>query len=186
MKVERYLLMKLFAKTLALTAAVVTLGTAAQTAQAQGGRGGGTPEEMRQRMMERYKEQFAVKDEAEWKVIEPKIAKVIEARTATTQGRGGFGFGGGNRQRGGGDNAAGGGERPNRGGGGFGTPSPEVEALQKAIEAKAPADEIKTKLAKVREARKAAEAKLDAAQEDLKKVLSVNQEAVAVMAGLLK
>jgi hypothetical protein len=72
-------------------------------------------------------------------------------------------------------------------GGGFGgEPSPEVEDLRKAIEAKAPAAEIKAKLAKVREVRKANEAKLEAAQEDLRKILSVQQEAVAVMAGLLK
>ncbi len=50
----------------------------------------------------------------------------------------------------------------------------------------APAAEIKAKLAKVREVRKANEAKLEAAQEDLRKILSVQQEAVAVMTGLLK
>ena len=100
------------------------------------------------------------------------------------------GFGGRRGGPGGGDGDRA--ERGNRGGGegrrgGFGgEPSPEVADLQKAIEAKASADEIKTKLAKVREARKANEAKLEAAQEDLKKVLSVRQEAVAVMMGLVK
>jgi hypothetical protein len=58
--------------------------------------------------------------------------------------------------------------------------------LQKAIESKAPADELKAKLAKLREARKEKEAALEKAQEDLRKVLSVRQEAAAVLAGLLK
>jgi hypothetical protein len=57
--------------------------------------------------------------------------------------------------------------------------------LQKAIDAKAPGDEIKTKLAAYRTARKQKEATLETARQDLKKVLSVRQEAVAVMMGLL-
>ena len=82
------------------------------------------------------------------------------------------------RPGGGGGRGGGGGER--------GNPGPEAEALQKAIEAKAPADELKSKLAKLREARKVKEANLEKAQEDLRKVLSVRQEAAAVLAGLLK
>ena len=67
-----------------------------------------------------------------------------------------------------------------------GTPNPEVESLQKAIEAKAPADELKAKLAKVRDARKQKEANLAKAQDELRKVLSVRQEASAVLMGLLQ
>jgi hypothetical protein len=182
--------MKNWLRNMALAAAVIGCCNTATLAQ-DGQRP--DPEQFRQRMAERMREQFGVTDDAEWKIIEGKIQKVTEARRAV--GGGGFaamgGFGG---RRGGGD-----GDRPRgdrgggegrRGGGGFGgfggEPSPEVADLQKAIESKASADEIKTKLAKVREARKANEAKLEAAQEDLKKVLSVRQEAVAVMMGLLK
>ena len=180
--------MKNWFKNMALATAVIGCCSTATLAQ-DGNRP--DPEEFRQRMAERMKEQFGVTDEAEWKIIEGKIQKVTEARRAV--GGGGFaamgGFGGGRRGGPGGDGDRA--ERGNRGGGegrrGFGgEPSPEVEELRKAIEAKASADEIKTKLAKVREARKANEAKLEAAQEDLKKVLSVRQEAVAVMMGLLK
>ncbi len=64
--------------------------------------------------------------------------------------------------------------------------NPDLDALQKAIEAKASPDEIKAKLARVRDARKEKEAKLEKAQESLKEVLSVNQEALAVTMGLLK
>ena len=149
-------------------------------------------------MAERLREQFGVADDAEWKVIEPKIQKVNEARRAVGGGFGGgmaFGRRGGPGGPGGGDGdraeRADRGERGDRGGrggrfgGGF-EASPEVAELRKAIEAKAPADEIKAKLAKVREVRKANEAKLEAAQEDLRKVLTVRQEAVAVTMGLLK
>ena len=45
---------------------------------------------------------------------------------------------------------------------------------------------MKAKLTKFREARKDKEAKLAKAQEDLKKVLSVKQEAAAVLMGLLQ
>lgn len=178
---------------MAVVAALTCCATAvqAQDAQQRPGRGGGEgrnfdPEEMRQRMMERTREQFAVTDDAEWKIIEGKIQKVNEARRATGTGfGGGMAFGG---RRGGGEAGAGG--AGGAGGGGRrgfgGEPSPEVEELRKAVDAKAPADEIKAKLAKVREARKANEAKLEAAQEDLRKILTVRQEAVAVMMGLLK
>ena len=67
----------------------------------------------------------------------------------------------------------------------MGQRSPEAQALRTALEANASADEIKAKLTKLREARKANEAKLEAAREELRKVLSVKQEAVAVLAGLL-
>lgn len=149
------------------------------------------PAEMRQRMMDRMREQFGVTDDAEWKIIAAKIEKVNETRRLAA---GGMGFGGmgalGGRRGGGpggdGGQATAGAGAGNRRGGFGGEPSAEVEDLRKAIEAKAPANEIKAKLAKVREVRKANEAKLETAQEDLRKVLDVRQEAVAVMSGLLK
>lgn len=143
----------------------------------QGGPGGGNfdPAQMRQRMMERMREQFGVKDDAEWKLISERIEKVNDARRETA-GRGmGMMFGGGR----------GGGQGGGRGGFG-GEPSPEQDALQKAIESNAPAEEIKTKLAKYRASQKDKEAKLAKAQDDLRQVLSVKQEATAVLMGLLK
>jgi hypothetical protein len=154
-------------------------------------RGNFDPEQFRQRMMERYREALEVKGDDEWKVIAPRIEKVSEARREVGTGfggPGGFGRGGGRRggdgndQGGAGGGAGGGGNRARFGG----EPNPDAEALQKAIEAKAPADEIKAKLAKYRESRKAKEAKLAQAQDELRKVLSVRQEASAVLAGLLQ
>ena len=150
------------------------------------GRGNFDPEQARQRMMERYKEQLGVTDDAEWKLISERIEKVTTARREVGFGGGG-GFGRGGRGGPGGPGGGPGGDQAAAARRAFGgEPSPEAEALQKAIDAKAPADELKAKLAKLREARKAKEAKLETAQEELRKVLSVRQEAAAVLAGLLK
>ena len=143
-----------------------------------GGQGQGNfdPAEFQQRMMERTKETLEITDEAEWKAIEPLVAKVMEARRdQITANFRGFGRGG----RGGGDN-----DRGPRGGM-FGTPSPEAEALQKAIDAKASTSEIKAALAKYDAARKAKLAALEKAQAELRKVLTPRQEAIAAMNGLL-
>ena len=143
-----------------------------------GGPGNFDPAEFQQRMMERTKETLEITDEAEWKAIEPLVAKVMDARREQiTANFRGFGRGG----RGGGDNN----DRGGRGGGFFGTPSPEAEALQKAIDAKAANSEIKAALAKYEAARKAKLAALEKAQAELRKVLTPRQEAIAAMNGLL-
>ena len=64
--------------------------------------------------------------------------------------------------------------------------SPEFEALRKAIESKAPAAELKAKLAQWREVRKQREADAEKAQTELRQLLSTRQEAIAVTLGLLK
>lgn len=141
-----------------------------------GGPGNFDPEEMRRRMMDRYREQLGVKDDDEWKLISSRIEKVSDARREIGfRGMGFGGFGG----RGGGPGGGGG----RRGGG---ESAPEAESLQKAVDANASADEIKTKLAAYRTAQKDKEAKLEKAQDELRKVLSVKQEAAAVLMGLLK
>ena len=153
--------------------------------QERPGRGNFDPEQMRQRMMERYREQLEIKSDDEWKIIEERVVKVNEARRDAGSGRGGFAMMRPNR---GGGDGQGGGQGGNRGGGpgGFGGPQlPEAEDLQKAIDAKASADDIKAKLNKYREARKAKQANLTKAQDELRKVLSVRQEATAVLMGLL-
>jgi len=63
--------------------------------------------------------------------------------------------------------------------------SPEVEALRKAIESKASKEELKTRIAAVQAARARNQAALAKAQQELKQVLSVQQEAVATSMGLL-
>src|SRR5262249_36513521 len=134
-------------------AAALMLGTPSASAQRQGGRGNFDPEQMRQRMMERYREAFDVKSDDEWKVIETRITKVMDAQRDLRSG-GGFGRAFGRR---GGDNGGGPGGAGGAGGGGDnprpprnpfgGEPSAEAESLQKAIDAKASNEEIKSKLA---------------------------------------
>lgn len=185
--------MKKFKFLLALAGCLSLLALSTSTASAQrngggGGRGGNfDPAAMRQRQLEGIKTAMDVTDDAEWKVLETAIGKVLDAQQEARSGRGGFG-GRQNRNRGGNQDAAAGGNPPPAGGTrrGGGTPDPDVEALQAAIDAKAPADEIKAKLGKVRDSAKAKEAKLATAQTDLQKLLSARQEAVAVIYGLLK
>ena len=116
--------MKQLKKVLALAAMAAALGFSNANVSAQGF----DPEQMRQRMMERYREQLEVKSDDEWKVISPMVEKVTTARrNVMAFGGGGFGgFGGrGGRDRGG-DNNQGGGER--RRGGFFGEPPAEATA----------------------------------------------------------
>jgi hypothetical protein len=155
--------------------------------QDNGGRRGFDParaQEFQQRMMDSLKDELEVKDD-EWSALQPLIQKVMDARRAVDSERiRGFfrgGRGGGGDNNGGGDN---GGRR--RGGfGGMTEPSPEAEALQKAIESKASNSEMKAALAKYQEARKAKQADLETAQANLKKVLTVRQEAILTSRGLL-
>ncbi len=184
--------MKKLNQLLALASVAVALGLSNgqlaaqdQPQQQRPGRGNFDPEQMRQRMMERVREQLEVKSDDEWKVISERVEKVNQARREVGGGGfGGMGFGRGGG--GGGGDQPGGGDQARRPRGPGGEPSPEAEALQKAIEAKASAEEIKTKLAKYREARKEKEARLEQAQDELRKVLTVRQEAAAVLAGFLK
>jgi len=165
---------------LALAAVTVMVCFFAQTSSAQGNF---DPAQFRERQMERYRERIEVKSDEDWKKLEPIIGKVMDAQREARMGAGFGGFGGrGGRGGGGGDGNANQGGNRNRGG----QSSPEVTDLQKALDDKAPAEEVKAKLAKVREARKAKEAALDKAQEELRKALSPRQEAGAVLVGLLR
>lgn len=150
----------------------------------RGGFGNFDPAQMQQRMMERYKEELEVTDDAEWKVIEPRIQKVMEARMAAMSGMGRGMFGGPMRPPGGDNAQPPGGQQPQRRGM-FGQPSPEAEALEKAIEGKASNAELKNAIEKYTAVRKAKQAELEAAQAELRKVLSVRQEAIATVRGLL-
>lgn len=175
-------LAKLFSLATLASTLIAAPATLAQQGppQDRGGRGNFDPEQMRARMIERYREQLEITSDDEWKVIEARVNKVMEARRNSMTGRGGMGF---MAPRGGNDGQQNrGGNRGNRG---FGGSSPEAEDLQAALEAKASSDEIKTKLAKLRDAKKAQQAALAKAQDDLRQVLSVRQEAAAVLMGLL-
>jgi hypothetical protein len=123
-------------------------------------------------MLDRIQERLGFTNDTEWAAVEPLVQKVLDAR----RDLGPAGFGG---FRGGGNNDQGGNRR------GFGQPNPDAEALQKAIDDKVPATQLKAAVEKYRASRKDKEAKLTAAQENLRKVLTQRQEAQAILLGLM-
>jgi hypothetical protein len=165
---------------LAIAAAVMVVGSFSSISSFA--QGNFDPAQFRQRQLENYRERLDVKSDADWEKVEGLISKVMDAQRDTRMGMG-FGFGGRNNRRGGTDGEQAGNNNRNRFGG---QPSPELEGLEKAIDAKASNPDLKAKLAQFREARQAKEAALAKAQEDLRKSLTPRQEASAVLAGLLK
>jgi len=178
-------------------ATLVGLGAGSVLAQnnGNGGQGGGgrgqwrnmDPAQRQQMMMDGIKSDLEITDDSEWNAIQPLVKKVMDAQQAVVgeRMRGFFG-----RQQGGGDNGGGGGDQggQRRGGGPggmFGQPSPEAEALQRAVDSKASSAETKAALAKLVDARKTSQASLETAQADLRKVLTVRQEAILTLRGLL-
>jgi hypothetical protein len=121
-------------------------------------------------MMDNYRQTLEMTNDTDWNAVQPLVQKVADAQMAARSG----GRGGG--RRGGGQG----------GGGNGGTPNPERDALQKAIDDSAPAGQIKDLLAKYQASQKDKQAKLTAAQADLRKVLTVRQEAQATLGGLLQ
>lgn len=200
---------------------VITIGVAASTLAlvigglclAQPGPGGDRgnfdPTQMRQRMMERWKQQLGADDEA-WKVIEPRLTKVMELnRDTMSMGRGMFGAPGlrggmmggpggpggpggaeGNQQRGQrGQQNRQQGDRPR-----FpGMENREPSAVEKATDTlsttledqSASPETIKTQLNALRQAREKAKQDLAAAQQDLRQILTLRQEALLVVNGML-
>lgn len=152
-----------------------------------GERGNFNPAEMQARMLTQLRERLEVTDDEEWKVISDRIAKVAELRRSAPGAGGGIGafMGRGGPGGPGGGTAGGGGDTSGRGRGTRTGGSSEMSALASALRDKLPDAEIKSRLDRVRELRKENELKLTKAQEELRLVLSVRQEATAVMFGLL-
>lgn len=163
--------------------AAAALAASAQTPGEARKRGGGddggrravSPQDLQARMLAGLRERFGVESDEEWAVISARILKINELRRgAGGPGAGAFAARGGAP---GGDASRG---RPTRA-----PSSPELGALQAAVRDRLPEAEIKARLAQLRETRKANEAKLAKAQEDLRAVLTVQQEALAVLFGLI-
>jgi hypothetical protein len=133
-------------------------------------------------MNERLKASLKVTDD-EWAAIQPLIEKVQAKQRDAMGGRfGGFGRGpGGPGGPGGAGGGGGGGDQPARPG------AAESDALRKALESESTSsDDLKAKLNAVREQRKKSASELASAREDLRKVLTVRQEAALVAAGILE
>jgi hypothetical protein len=184
MKVNRMLMVCGMAAALCLSATSLLAqdtggdaGGQGRRGRGNGGPGGGNfdPAQFQQRMMEGVRDRLGFTNDTDWNAVQPLVQKVMDAQRETRQG-GGFGA---FRQRRGGDNNDQGGQRRGP------EPSPEAEALQKAIDSNAPSAQIKAALEKYRASRKDKEAKLATAQDDLRKVLTTKQEAQAVLLSLL-
>ncbi len=134
---------------------------------------------MQQRMLDRVQDELGFTNDTDWDAVKPLVQKVMDARRDVGFGGAARMFGG--RNRGGGQ----GGQTVAGRGGMFGQTSPEQDALQKAIDDNAPSAQIKDLLAKYKASQKAKQAKLEAAQADLKAVLSAKQEAQAYLLGLV-
>jgi hypothetical protein len=180
--------MNVLKKSIVLGGCVAVLTLSAGNHLMAQGRGNFDPAQMRQDRIDALHEQLEITNDTEWKAIEPLVGKVFDAQRDVLAMRIGGAFGG-NRQRrnrNADDNGNGNGDQPQRQRRNpFGEPSAAMTALREAIAAKAPASELKTKLAAVRAEAKEKEAKLNAAQDDLRGVLSSRQEAIAVANGLL-
>jgi hypothetical protein len=179
-------------KSLAMAGTALVICTAAPTAWAQnegGGGGGGRrgnfdPAEFQQRMMENVRDHLSITNDDEWKIVEARVQKVMEARRDA--GPPGLGRMFGRRGPGGPGGDNGNADRPRRGGGFFGgPPMPELEALNNAVDNKAPTEQVKAAMERYRAARKAKEAALEKAQADLRQILTVKQEAAALSMGLV-
>ena len=135
-----------------------------------GRRGGGgrfNPQEMRPRFMDRIKENLAPTTE-EWQAIEPLLTAVMEKQRQLRSAQMGGMFGGRGGDRGGNQTPA------------------EIQSLRDALDKKeTPAPDIQAKLKSLRDLRKSQDAELQKAREELRKVLSVRQEAQLVLSGIL-
>jgi len=158
--------------------------------------GGFDPAEFQKRMEEQVRKNLDITNNEDWSAIQPLIQNVMDARRQAREGGmgpggfGGFGgpppgFGGpGSPPPDGGPPSDGG---PGGPGGAFGPrASAERQALQKAVQEKAPVAQVKDALAQYRAARREKQSQFEAAQANLKTVLTPRQEAGAVLMGLLE
>lgn len=148
-----------------------------------GGGGGGVwdPKKMMQqfneRALENVRDGLGFTDDAEWSAVRPLVENLIELQQkneqAAQQLRSRRFFGANNPFM------------KNFGAAFKAQESPEQTALQQAVDDNAPAAQVRDAIAKFRAAQKEQQAKLEAAQANLRKVLTAKQEAQAILLGLL-
>jgi hypothetical protein len=154
-----------------------------------GGRGNRDPAEMRLRMESRLKELLGATDQ-EWAVLQPKVEKLMDAQRRQMAGRGtgmALLFRPDRGDRGGNNNNGdrGGNRRPDR----PDENSPvavRTRELQEALRDNATPDVLKAKLAALREARTKAHDEYAKAQQELRELLTLKQEATMIMLGMLE
>ena len=152
------------------------------------------PQRMRQMMDQRMKEMFGATDQ-EWTILGPRVTKVQELSREVGGGgggRGGMMFGPMGR-RGGPQGGPQGDQQGDRQGGRQGMPAREQTEVEKASEqlrtllenTSASPEQIKSQLIVLRSAKEKAKQQLAVAQKDLRQVITLRQEALCVMMGML-
>ena len=115
---------------------------------------------MRLLLLDTLRQELEITDDQEWSVIGDQLDKVFDAATRVDGGL--VALLGGNTN-----------------------PSSEEEALRHAIESNAPTAQLKAAITRVMDSRKLKLAKLKKAQDDLRHLLTIRQEAVACSLGIL-
>lgn len=156
-----------------------------------GGRGNRDPAEMRQRMESRLKELLGASDQ-EWAVLQPKVEKLFDAQRQQMAGRGtGMALlfrpdrgdrGNGNNGNDRGGNRGGRPDRPDENS----AVAVRTRELQEALRDNATPDVLKAKLAALRDARTKARDEYAKAQQELRELLTLKQEATMIMLGMLE
>lgn len=135
------------------------------------GRTKANPADAQARVLDRLREKLDVTDDTEWAIIMERMTTIDEIRrtlwTSSASSRGPLP----------------GTEKNKRKSGSSG--NPERDALRSAVSDNLPDAEIKSRLARAHEIHRRNEARLAQAQANLRAVLSIRQEAVVVMAGIL-
>lgn len=164
-------------------------GGIAQRPNASGRTNQVDPEAMRERMMQRMQQRLGA-SEAQWQVIEPALQKVMElARQLDSPGRNRRAPGGTPRAQGQTGQA-----RRERGPGLRSNVSGQPSAVQRAgdelqqllSDSRATPEQIKAKLAALRQSRAAVAQELAQARAQLQGVLTIKQEATLVLTGVLE
>lgn len=169
----------------AMASAMILMAAADAMAQSAAGTNGGNgnrrnraqrdPARLQAQRLERYRTLLEITSDDEWKVLQPRIEKVLreqgETRVRPDIGR---------NRRGNRESADATTTNTNRVG------NPDAEALKSASAAKLSKEEMAKRLTLFRAAQKAKEDALAKDQDELRKLLSVRQEAIAVLNGLLK
>lgn len=149
------------------------------------------PSQLQQQQTATLREQLGITDDVEWSIVDALVQKVMEAQRAVQadQSRGVTALNLGTNsianlvsrfQQ----------TRGNQNGGraaltGVARTTPEADTVRQAIANNAPQDEMKADVLKLLEVRKAHKDALEKAQANLRSVLTVKQEAVATVNGLL-
>ncbi|MSU25398.1 MAG: hypothetical protein EXS32_16455 [Opitutus sp.] len=130
-----------------------------------------SPADAQARVLNRLRDRLEVSDDTEWSLITERLAKIEEIRRSLWSSSGG------------GRGALPGAEKAKRSSGS--SANPERDALRTAVGDNLTVAEIKSRLARAHDVQAQNEARLAQAQAELRAVVSVRQEAVLVMAGLL-